>query len=213
MGSGDVYKRQFVYTVTVDINGNETLASTPLTYVSGGVTRSVLEVQAYDVVNGGVQVQIPGNANTLASIPYRSIQGTVGINYNYIVYFVNANEEINIGDADNFNITGVVSFSSSTEEYTIKVTADTVASFTIGDTVTLMEHVANNGYSVPSDLQVRDIKFANQAWNLKLFKADFNSFLAGQPATAGGLVIDPNATGYIKKKRTYTIAKGIIGVE
>ena len=201
----------FVYTVSVDANGNETLGATPLTYVLGGLTKSVLDVIPYDVVNGGVQIQIPPIA--LPSIPYRSVQGTIGINYNYIIYYINAEEEINIGDTDDYNITGVVSYNAAAQEYTIKVTADTVASFTIGDTVTLMEHVANNGYSVPSDLQVRDIKFANQAWNLKLFKADFNSFLAGQPATAGGLVIDPNATGYIKKKRTYTIAKGIIGVE
>ena len=201
----------FVYTVSVDANGNETLGATPLTYVLGGLTKSVLDVIPYDVVNGGVQIQIPPIA--LPSIPYRSVQGTIGLNYNYIIYYINAEEEINIGDTDDYNITGVVSYNAAAQEYTIKVTADTVASFTIGDTVTLMEHVANNGYSVPSDLQVRDIKFANQAWNLKLFKADFNSFLAGQPATAGGLVIDPNATGYIKKKRTYTIAKGIIGVE
>ena len=201
----------FVYTVTVDINGNETLATTPLTYVSGGVTRSVLEVQAYDVLNGGVQVQIPGNSNTLASIPYRSIQGTVGINYNYIVYFVNANEEINIGDADDYNITGVVSFSSSTEEYTIKVTADTVASFTIGDIVTLQEHNTVSGYSVPSEMEIRDITFINQAWNVKLFKSGFNTFNATN--NGGAITIDPTATGYIKKKRTYTIAKGIIGVE
>ena len=201
----------FVYTVNVDANGNETLGATPLTYVLGGLTKSVLDVIPYDVVNGGVQIQIPPIA--LSSIPYRSVQGTIGLNYNYIIYYINAEEEINIGDTDDYNITGVVSYNQTAQEYTIKVTADTVASFTIGDTVTLMEHVANNGYSVPSDLQVRDIKFANQAWNLKLFKADFNTFLAGQPATAGGLVIDPNATGYIKKKRTYTIAKGIIGVE
>ena len=197
--------------VVVDINGNETLAPTPLTYVSGGVTRSVLEVQAYDVVNGGVQVQIPGNSNTLDSIPYRSIQGTVGINYNYIVYFVNANEEINIGDADNYNITGVVSFNSSTEEYTIKVTADTVASFTIGDIVTLQEHNTVSGYSVPAEMEIRDITFINQAWNVKLFKSGFNTYNASN--NGGPITIDPTATGYIKKKRTYTIAKGIIGVE
>ena len=203
--------QSFVYTVTVDVNGNETLATTPLTYVSGGVIRSVLEVQPYDVLNGGVQVQIPGNANTLASIPYRSIQGTVGINYNYIVYFVNANEEINIGDADNFNITGVVSFNSSTEEYTIKVTADTVASFTIGDIVTLQEHNTVSGYSVPAEMEIRDIEFVNQAWNVKLFKSGFNTYNASN--NGGPITIDPTATGYIKKKRTYTIAKGIIGVE
>ena len=37
----------YVYTVTVDNNGNETLANTPLTYVVGGVTRSVLETQSH----------------------------------------------------------------------------------------------------------------------------------------------------------------------
>ena len=201
----------YVYTVTVDNNGNETLANSPLTYVVGGVSRSVLEVQVYDALNGGVQVQIPGNATALASIPYRSIQGTVGINYNYIVYFVNAEEEINIGDADNYNITGVVGYDQGTQEYTIKVTADTVAQFTIGDIITLQEHNPSSGYSLPSDLEVRDVKFDNQAWNLKLFKADFNTFNANN--NGGSITVDPNATGYIKKKRTYTIAKGIIGVE
>ena len=135
----------------------------------------------------------------------------MGINYNYIVYFVNANEEINIGDADDYNITGVVSFSSSTEEYTIKVTADTVASFTIGDIVTLQEHNTVSGYSVPSEMEIRDITFINQAWNVKLFKSGFNTFNATN--NGGAITIDPTATGYIKKKRTYTIAKGIIGVE
>ena len=201
----------YVYTVTVDNNGNETLANTPLTYVVSGISRSVLEVQVYDALNGGVQVQIPGNATALAAIPYRSIQGTVGINYNYIVYFVNAEEEINIGDADDYNITGVVGYDQGTQEYTIKVTADTVAEFTIGDIVTLQEHNPSTGYSLPSDLEVRDITFINQAWNIKLFKSNFNTFNSNN--NGGSITIDPNATGYIKKKRTYTIAKGIIGVE
>jgi len=201
----------FVYTVTVDANGNETLANTPLTYVTAGLTRSVLEVQVYDAENGGVQVQIPGTANVLASIPYRSVQGTIGINYNYIVYFVNAQEEINIGDSDDYNITGVVSYDQNTEEYIIKVTAETVSEFTFGDIVTLQEHNPVNGYSLPSDLEVRNIIFVNQAWNIVLFKSGFNIF--NQNNNAGAITVDPNATGYIKKKRTYTIAKGIIGVE
>ena len=99
----------------------------------------------------------------------------------------------------------------STQEYTIKVTADTVAQFTIGDIVTLQEHNPSSGYSLPSNLEVRDITFINQAWNLKLFKSDFNTFNSNN--NGGAITIDPNATGYIKKKRTYTIAKGIIGVE
>jgi len=199
----------YVYTVTVDSDGNETLANAPLTYLVGGVTNSVLSVQVYDAVNGGVQVSIPGNATALASIPYRSIQGTVGINYNYIIYYVNAQEEINIGDSDNYNITGVVSYDQGSQEYVIKVTSETVAEFDLGDIVTLQEHDA--GYSLPSNLEVRDVKFVNQAWNLVLFKSDFNTFNANN--NGGPITVNPNATGYIKKRRTYTIAKGIIGVE
>ena len=201
----------FVYTVTVDNNGNETLAPSPLTYISGGVARSVLEVQVYDALNGGVQIQIPGNTNTLSSIPYRSIAGIVGINYNYIIYYVNAEEEINIGEPDDYNITGVVSYDQPSQQYTIKVTADTVAEFTRGDIVTLQEHDPLTGYSLPSDLEIRNIIFINQAWHVILFKSDFNTFNANN--NGGPITIDPNATGYIKKKRTYTIAKGIIGVE
>ena len=160
-------------------------------------------------MNGGVQVSIPGNATALASIPYRSVQGTVGINYNYIIYYVNAQEEINIGDSDNYNITGVVSYDQGSQEYVIKVTAETVAEFDLGDIVTLQEHDA--GYSLPSNLEVRDVKFVNQAWNLVLFKSDFNTFNANN--NGGPITVNPNATGYIKKRRTYTIAKGIIGVE
>ena len=199
----------FVYTVSVDANGNETLGATPLTYVLGGLTKSVLDVIPYDVVNGGVQIQIPPIA--LPSIPYRSVQGTIGINYNYIIYYINAEEEINIGDTDDYNITGVVSYNAAAQEYTIKVTADTVASFTIGDIVTLQEHNTVSGYSVPSEMEIRDITFVNQAWNVKLFKSGFNTYNASN--NGGPITIDPTATGYIKKKRTYTIAKGIIGVE
>ena len=201
----------FVYTVTVDNNGNETLAPSPLTYVSGGIPRSVLEVQVYDALNGGVQIQIPGNANTLASIPYRSIAGNVGINYNYIIYYVNAEEEINIGEPDNYNITGVVSYDQPSQQYTIKVTSDTIAEFTRGDIVTLQEHDPLTGYSLPSDLEIRNTIFINQAWHMVLFSTDFNTYNANN--NGGPITIDPNATGYIKKKRTYTIAKGIIGVE
>jgi hypothetical protein len=203
--------QSFVYTVTVDINGNETLAPTPLTYINGGVPISVLSVQVYDAVNGGVQVQIPGNANVLASIPYRSVLGTVGINYNYIVYYVNAEEEISIGSPDDYNITGVVGYDELSQEYTIKVTAETVSSFVEGDLVTLQEHNPTSGYSLPPNLEVRTIIFANQAWNVVLFDANFN--LYNTTVNSGPITPDPTARGYIKKKRTYTIAKGIIGVE
>lgn len=199
----------FVYTVNVDNNGNETLGANPLTYNVGGVNRSVLETQVYDAANGGVQVQIPPAA--LSSIPYRTIQGVVGINYNYIVYYVNATEEINIGDADNYNITGVVDYDQNSQQYTIKITAETVGEFTIGDIVTLQEHNPVTGYSLPSELEVRGLNFVNQAWNMVLYKADFNTFNANN--NGGSITADPAARGYIKKQRTFTIAKGIIGVK
>ena len=197
-----------VKTVTVDVNGNETLSSSNLTYNQGGSVRSVLEVGAQDLLNGIFTIQIPSAA--VGSIPYRTVQGTVGINYNYIVYYVNATEEVPVGGPDDYNITGVFNWDSTNYIYSIKITDETVSQFTIGDIVTLQEHNPSNGYSLPTEMTVNNIRFVNQSWVLDLTKGDFATFNTQQ--NNGSITIDPAAEGYIKKKRTITIVKGIIGV-
>lgn len=197
-----------VKTVTVDQNGNETLSTSNLTYNQNGTNRSVLEVGAQDLRNGIFTIQIPPAA--LGSLPYRTVQGTVGINYNYIIYYVNATEEVPVGAPDDYNITGVYAWDSTNYIYSIKITDETVSQFTIGDIVTLQEHNPSNGYSVPSEMYITNIRFVNQSWVLDLTKDDFATFNTQQ--NNGSITIDPAAEGYIKKKRTITIVKGIIGV-
>lgn len=215
----------FVYTVNVDVNGNEIFSSTPLTYIPTGSSDpiSVLQASLYDVQNGGVQIEIPATVTTpapsgtaLAAIPYRSIVGIQGTNYNYIVYFVVGTENIAVGDPDNYIIDGVIGYNSANQIYTVRIADEFISEFTVEDVVTLLEHNPTSGYSLPVDLIVTAIRFEQQSFVLDLFDANFNSFNATFNAAnidpAGDLIVDENARGYIKKKNTFTIAKGIIGV-
>jgi hypothetical protein len=211
----------YVYSVLVDQNGNETLSANPIEYIPTGSSSSisVLQSNIYDIANGGVQVEIPsgsGSGTALNAIPYRSIVGIQGTNYNYLVYYVVGNENIAVGDPDNYIIDGVIDYDPVNLIYTVRIADEYISEFIVEDRVQLLEHNPTNGYSLPSELIVSAIRFEQQSFVLDLFNADFATFNATYNSAnidAGGdLTIDQNARGYIKKKRSFTIAKGIIGV-
>ena len=211
----------YVYSVLVDQNGNETLSANPIEYTPLGSTSpiSVLQASIYDIANGGVQIEIPsggGSGSALNAIPYRTIVGTQGTNYNYLVYYVVGNENIAVGDPDNYIIDGVIDYDPVNLIYTVRIADEYISEFVVEDRVQLLEHNPSNGYSLPSELIVSAIRFEQQSFVLDLFNADFATFNATYNSAnidAGGdLNIDQNARGYIKKKRSFTIAKGIIGV-
>ena len=114
-------------------------------------------------------------------------------------------------------IDGVIGYNATTQQYEIKIDTDKVSDFAVGDLVTLKEH--NTAYSLPANMTVADFGFAQQSFTLKLaYTGGFNSY-HDQTNTSNGwnsgsqtLSIDANARGYIEKKRSFTIAKGIIGV-
>lgn len=212
----------YVYTVLVDQNGNETLSTNPLQYIPTGSTSSISVLQAsiYDIANGGVQVQIPsgtGPGTALNSIPYRTIVGTQGANYNYIVYYLVGTESVAIGDPDNYIIDGVLDYDPVNLLYTVKITDEYISEFVVGDKVQILEHNPSNGYSLPGELTVSAIRFEQQSFVLDLYNQDFATFNAtynsAQIDAGGDLNVDITARGYIKKTKQFTIAKGIIGVE
>jgi len=222
--------RPYVYQVTVDVNGNETLGSSPITYVPAGSAQgtpaiSVLQATTYDIENGGVQIEIPPSltvpapsGTALNTIPYRTNPGGIGLNYNYLVYYLVGDEAVSVGAPDNYSISGVLAdgYDPDNQIYTIKIEDQFVPDFTVEDVVTLYEHNPTNGYSIPNELTVVAIRFQDQAFVLDLFNSGFNTFNqvnnSGLIDAEGNLSVDINATGYIKKKNTFTIAKGIIGV-
>ena len=225
-----------VYKIIVDNQGNETIAG-EVKYRQDGLANnpeiSVLAASVYDAENGGVQVQIvsgidaqgnyevfpASNTQAVHSVPFRTnlSGGTISTNYNYLAYTVLGQESLAIGSADSYMIDGVIGYNSTTERYEIKIDTDNVSDFAVGDIVTLKEH--NTAYSLPANMTVADFGFAQQSFTLILsYTAGFNSYhdltngtngwnIAGQTLT-----IDANARGYIEKKRSFTIAKGIIGV-
>ena len=212
----------YVYSVLVDQNGNETLSTNPLEYIPTGASSSISVLQAsiYDIVNGGVQVQIPsgtGAGTALNSIPYRTVVGTQGANYNYLVYYVAGTENVAVGDPDNYIIDGVIDYDPINLLYTVKINDEYISEFVVGDTVQILEHNPTNGYSLPTALTVAAIRFEQQSFVLDLYDADFSTFNAtynsAQIDAGGDLNVDINARGYIKKTKQFTIAKGIIGVK
>ena len=224
----------YVYTVSVDINGNEVIGSNPITYTPLNSTTpiSVLDVRDYDLNNGGVQIEVvdsdpnapltPNNA--LYHFPYRVTVGTSGNNYDYLIYFVNGIENIAVGGPDNYIIDGVVRYDNVSQIYTIKIADENRADFVEENRVEILEHNPSTGYSLPSELIISAVRFEDQSFVLDLVYppgfagyATFNDYhdainggLGGSSALAN--IIDQNARGYIKKKRSFTLAKGIIGV-
>ena len=108
------------------------------------------------------------------------------------------------------------------QQYEIKIDSDNVSDFAPGDLVTLKEHATT--YGLPANLTVVDFGFAEQSFTLILsFTGGFNNYhgltnvgSGWSPTGNGGtgeLTVTSNARGYIEKKRSFTIAKGIIGVE
>lgn len=231
----------FVYKINVDNLGNETVTGA-LTYRQGGNPNnpeiSVLAASVYDADNGGVQIEIvsgiDGNGNyeifpqtatqSVHSIPYRTrlLNGAITNNYNYIGYSVVGQESLAIGSADEYIIDGVIGYDPIKQQYEIKIDSDNVSDFAPGDLVTLKEHATT--YGLPANLTVVDFGFAEQSFTLILsFTGGFNNYHgltnvgSGWNPTANGgtgeLTVTSNARGYIEKKRSFTIAKGIIGVE
>jgi hypothetical protein len=217
----------YVYKVNVDSNGNEIIDPSPLTYIPTGkqTPESVLVAQIYDKENGGIQIKIPESATVpapvgtaLEAIPYRTITNNLGTNYSYLIYYVNVSENVSVGDPDDYIINGVIGYNQLTQIYTIKIDESTIADFATGDIVQVLEHNTTNGYSLPNELTVATSpRFEQQSYVLDLFSSSFNTFNSqvngDQTAPNGSLTIDPLARGYIKKKRLFTVAKGIIGVK
>ena len=226
-----------VYKILVDNLGNETIAGT-LTYRQDGNPAnpeiSVLAASVYDGDNGGVQVQIVSaidangnyeifpatNTQAVHSIPYRTTLsgGNITSNYNYLAYSVIGQESLAIGAANEYIIDGVVDYDSTNERYQIKIDTATTSDFETGDLVTLKEHAT--AYGLPENMTVVGFGFAEQSFTLILsYVGGFNTY-HDQNNTGNGwnsatnvLTIDAGARGYIEKKRSFTIAKGIIGVE
>lgn len=232
----DVFAK--VYKIIVDNLGNETIVG-EVKYRQNGISTnpeiSVLQAQIYDSANGGVQIQIPSgvdaqgnyeifpatNTQAVHSVPYRTTLsgGNISTNYNYLAYTVVGQESLAVGSADEYIIDGVVGYNSTTQQYEIKIDTDSVPDFAIGDLVTLQEH--NTAYSLPANMTVADFGFAQQSFTLKLsynVGNGFNAYHDASNATNGWntslqtLSINATARGYIEKKRSFTIAKGIIGV-
>jgi len=225
-----------VYKIVVDNLGNETIAGEVKYRQDGLATNpeiSVLAANVYDADNGGVQIQIVSgidaqgnyeifpatNTQAVHSVPYRTTLsgGNISTNYNYLAYTVVGQESLAVGSADEYMIDGVIGYNATTEQYEIKIDADNVSDYSVGDLVTLREH--NTAYSLPANMTVADFGFAQQSFTLILsYTGGFNSY-HDQTNTSNGwnsgsqtLAIDANARGYIEKKRSFTIAKGIIGV-
>jgi hypothetical protein len=135
-----------------------------------------------------------------------------------LIYYVNVSENVSVGDPDDYIINGVIGYNQLTQIYTIKIDESTIADFATGDIVQVLEHNTTNGYSLPNELTVATSpRFEQQSYVLDLFSSSFNTFNSqvngDQTAPNGSLTIDPLARGYIKKKRLFTVAKGIIGVK
>lgn len=224
----------FVYTVSVDVNGNEVIGNNPITYTTQGSSTptSILQVLPYDIENGGVQIEVPAVPppntltvnNALYHYPYRVTVGTSGNNYDYLIYFINGTESIAVGDPDNYIIDGVLQYDNVSQIYTIKIADENRADFLEEDRVQVLEHNPNTGYSLPTELIVSAIRFQDQSFVLDLTYSPgfggystFNDYHNAVNQTVGGATgmpaaVDQTARGYIKKKRSFTIAKGIIGV-
>lgn len=225
-----------VYKIIVDNQGNETIAGTVKYRQDGSPNNpeiSVLATQVYDANNGGIWIEIVSgidanqnyeifpvtNTKAVHAIPYRTTLsgGNISTNYNYLAYSVLGQESLAVGSADEYIIDGVIGYDSNKEQYQIKINSDNVADFATGDIVTLKEH--STPYNIPANLTVVDFGFEQQSFTLILsYTGGFNSY-HDQTNTSNGwnpstqtLTIDPNARGYIEKKRSFTIAKGIIGV-
>lgn len=170
-------------------------------------------------------------------VPFRrSFESGVFLNnYNYLIYTVVGNETVAIGGADSYMIEGAVEYSDVLQEYVISIKFENLQDFEEGDIVTLREH--NTPYNLPNNLVVASIRFNSvvNLWTLRLQynpsdDETFNEYHAsnnsangqwdetqnGQNAALIDLANGPkdsqNYKGYIEKKRSFTIAKGIIGV-
>ena len=162
-------------------------------------------------------------------IPFRKVfeQGLFQTNYNYLIYTVVGDETVAVGGADDYMIESAVEYDGIKERYIVAIRFENLADFGVGDIVTLREH--NTEYSLPPNLTVAEIVFSTQVnlWTLELEYvpndgSTFNDYHVSVNQPLG--LWDPNnlqlnavfpdttKRGYIEKKRSFTIAKGIIGV-
>lgn len=228
-----------VYKIKVDTNGNEIIDGGPLEYRLNGAGEliSVLETTIVDEENGVIKLLIPsaiepsgsydinGTGKAVHSIPYRRIlnSGEINTNYNFLGYVVVGAESIAVGEPDNNSIEGVVGYDASTQTYTISIGNEFLTNLNTGDLVTLREH--NTQYSLPANLTVFAIRFEVSVnkfvLDLRYFPETGESFNEyntrvnsgnGWTSPNGPLATEATAKGYIEKRRSFTIAKGIIGV-
>ena len=196
---------------------------------NGGVQIEIPSGRVPDGQGGSIYDITKTTGKAVHVIPFRKVfeQGLFQTNYNYLIYTVVGDETVAVGGADDYMIESAVGYDGSSQRYTIAIKFDNLADFGIGDIVTLREH--NTEYSIPPNLTVADIVFNTQVnlWTLELeynpgTGETFNGYMTNinEPLNlydSGsqellGTFPDPTKRGYIEKKRSFTIAKGIIGV-
>ncbi len=196
---------------------------------NGGVQIEIPNGRVPDGLGGSTYDITQTTGKAVHIIPFRKVfeQGLFQTNYNYLVYTVVGDETVAVGGADDYMIEGVVDYDGIKERYIIAIRFENLSDFGIGDILTLREH--NTEYSIPPNLTVAEIVFSTQVnlWTLELeyVPSDGSTFNEYHVSINQPLSLwDPNnlqlnATfpdttkrGYIEKKRSFTIAKGIIGV-
>jgi len=239
-----------VYKIKLDNAGNELIDGSALTYklddIQTNPSISVLNTEIYDQENGGIQISIPSgrvpdgqdgstyditqtSGKAVHVIPFRKVfeQGLFQTNYNYLVYTVVGDESVAVGAADDYMIESAVGYDGINQQYIVAIRFENLADFSVGDIVTLREHLTE--YSIPPNLTIADRVFNTQVnlWTLILEYnssdgTTFNQYHkqvneprgfwddANQELTVS--FPDNTKRGYIEKKRSFTIAKGIIGV-
>ena len=183
--------------------------------------------------NGQYDISLT-SGQAVHAIPFRrSLEsGLFQNNYNYIIYTLVGDETVAVGGADSYMIEGATEYDNVKNEYVIAIKFDNLKDFQVGDIITLREH--NTPYSLPTNLVIAQRQFSSvvNSWTLRLqynsIGETFNQFLATNNlangefdssngnntliALANGAQTSQNYKGYIEKRRSFTIAKGIIGV-
>ena len=201
--------------------------------VNGGVEISIPSGRIPDPSNGGSNYDVSlTSGQAVHVIPYRKTfeSGLFQNNYNYIIYTLFGDETVAVGGADSYMIEGATEYDNIKNEYVIAIKFDNLTDFQVGDIITLREH--NTPYNLPTILTVAQRQFSSvvNSWTLRLqynsIGETFNQFLAANNssngefdsgnntlnALANGAQTSQDYKGYIEKRRSFTIAKGIIGV-
>jgi hypothetical protein len=196
---------------------------------NGGVQIEIPNGRVPDGLGGSTYDITNTTGKAVHVIPFRKVfeQGLFQTNYNYLVYTVVGDETVAVGGADDYMIESAVDYDGIKQRYIVAIRFENLADFGIGDIVTLREH--NTEYSLPPNLTVAEIVFSTQVnlWTLELEYvpndgSTFNDYHVSVNQPLGlwdpnnlqlnAAFPDPTKRGYIEKKRSFTIAKGIIGV-